>query len=340
MFTCSALLWGTNAPANRFLYLQGPGQAPIPSLIPAVQTTAAAIFLVLIDVVGRQLANKSESNADSSTFKPDGANGTSASAESDAKAWPLNILALTETDVRAAAFEIGFWAAAAQCLTVTGFANTTTSRGAFLVRLSAVFTPIVAATFGDKVAVPVWIGSLAALAGGVFISLDGSGGDAASGLNLTSGDILIIIAAVVWSVQTVRVGKLAPNFKPIMLAKLQLATMSLLSTAWFAKDVIAAANQGQSLDSLWGGYNQPLNWGVLLIPAIGPWSAGVVLQLKGQSTVPASVAMLIFATDPVWAILYAGFLGGNEQHLGSFGLIGAGCILSASIIASFGSRKS
>ena len=240
----------------------------------------------------------------------------------------------------AAGFEVGFWAVIAQTLTVTGFANTTTSRGAFLVRLSAVFTPIVAATFGDKVAIPVWLGSLAALVGGLFIGIDGNDGASGGGLNLASGDILIILAALVWSIQTVRVGKVAPNFRPLQLAKLQLATMSLLSTAWFAKDAIATVSQGSSLDSMWGGHNQLLNWGVLLIPAVGPWSVGVALQLKGQSTVPASVAMLIFATDPVWAILYAGLLGGNEQHLGNFGVIGAGCILSASIIASFGKKKS
>ena len=338
---CSALLWGTNAPANRFLYLQGPGQAPTPSLITAVQTTGAAICLVLIDAVSQQLAAQSASDGDSSTYTQN--DGASAPSEAAAKTWPSNMLALTKTNVNAAAFEIGFWAFAANCLTVIGFANTTTSRGAFLVRLSAVFTPVVAATVGDKVAVPVWLGSLAALAGGVFIGLDGSSSQAAGGgqaLSLASGDIILIVAAVVWSIQTVRVGKLAPNFRPLTLAKLQVASMALLSTAWFAKDAVATVSQGSSLDSMWGGYNQALNWGVLLIPAIGPWSVGVALQLKGQSSVPASVAMLIFATDPVWAILYAGLLGGNEQHLGSFGLIGAGCILSASVIASFGGKKS
>ena len=331
------MLWGTNAPANRFLYLQGPGQAPIPSLIPAVQTTGAALVLFLIDAIVRQARQaKSDDTSSSSSLISEAA----IAAEPASQGWPFNILAASQTKISTAAFEIGFWSFAANCLTVAGFANTATSRGAFLVRLSAVFTPVVAAAVGDKVAGPVWIGSLAALAGGVFIGADGSSGaDGSAGLSLASGDILLIIAAVVWSIQTVRVGKVAPNFKPLQLAKRQLATMALLSTAWFAKDAVAAVNQGSSLESLWGGYNQALNWGVLLIPAVGPWSVGVALQMKGQSTVPASVAMLIFATDPVWAILYAGLLGGNEQHLGTFGLIGAGCILSASVIASFGGNK-
>ena len=337
LFACSALLWGTNAPANRFLYLQGPDQAPIPSLIPAVQTTGAAIVLFLIDAIVRQAE---QSEAEGSDTSSSATTEDVAPSKPASKGWPFNIMAASQSNIGTAAFEIGFWSFAANCLTVTGFSNTTTSRGAFLVRLSAVFTPIVAATVGDKVAVPVWIGSLAALAGGVFIGIDGNSPDASGGgLSLASGDILLIIAAVAWSVQTVRVGKVAPNFKPLVLAKRQLATMALLSTAWFAKDAFAAVNQGSSLESLWKGYNQVLNWGVLLIPAVGPWSVGVALQLKGQSTVPASVAMLIFATDPVWAILYAGLLGGNEQHLGTFGLIGAGCILSASVIASFGSKK-
>lgn len=261
------------------------------------------------------------------------------SPERASKVWPFNILAATETHVGAAAFEIGFWAFLGNCLIVAGLADTTVSKGAFLARLSAVFTPLVAASLGDRVALPVWLGSLAALLGGLFISIDGSSTSGGQLISLTSGDVLIIIGAVVWSIQTVRVGKLAPRFKPLQLAKLMLATMSLLSTAWFAKDVIATVQQGSRLESLWGGSGQPLNWGVLLIPAIGPWSVGVALQMKGQASVSASQAVLIFATDPVWAILYAGLLGGNEQHLGSYGLIGAGCILSASVIASFGGRK-
>jgi len=240
-----------------------------------------------------------------------------------------------------AGFEIGLWAFIANCSTITGFENTTTSRGTFLIRLSAMFTPIVAALAGEKFAIPVWLGCFAAFAGGLLISADNSSSQAvgSSFLNLSSGDLFIIFAAFMWSVQTVSVGRHAPNFAPTTLAKFQLATMSLFSALWLAFDAVQTLHEGRELHGLWGGGASLLNWGVILIPAIGPWSIGTALQAKGQSQVSSAVAMIILASDPLWATLFAGLVGANEQHLGSLGWVGATVILSASVIASVGKRK-
>lgn len=329
----------------RYLYLQGAGQAPHPSVVAAVQTTGAALCLALLDGVRHQLSTTN--THDSQMVLPDSPSSSStdetiaAATQTTSTTSPFNLLfKATETNLKAAAFEIGLWASAANCLTVIGFENTTTSRGAFLIRLSAMFTPVVAATVGEQVPLPVWLGCLAAFTGGILITADSSSSqtEASQLLDISVGDACIILAAVLWSVQTVRMGKHAPKFRAIPLAKFQLATMALFSTAWLATDAFTTTSQGSSLDALWGGYSNALNWGVLLIPAIGPWSIGVALQAKGQSTVPSSLAMIIFATDPLWAILFAGLIGGNEQHLGSLGWVGAGCILSASVIASLGKR--
>lgn len=325
----------------RYLYLQGTGQAPKPSLIAAVQTSGAAVCLVILDAASRRLDKSAQDDfvASHSTTETPIASG--AESEPSSIAWPFNLLLTATGDsVDAAGFEVGLWAFAANCLTVTGFQNTATSRGTFLIRLSAMFTPIIAAVLGEKVTLPVWLGCIAAFAGGILISADGSSSqaDSSSFLNLAAGDIYIIIAALLWSVQTIRMGKHAPNFKPIELAKFQLATMSLFSALWLAKDAVSASSSGTGLDLLWGGHSQLLNWGVLLIPAVGPWSIGVALQAKGQSSVSSSLAMIILATDPLWAILFAGFVGGNEQHLGPLGWAGAAAVLSASLIASFGKR--
>lgn len=49
-----------------------------------------------------------------------------------------------------AGLEVGTWAFAANTLTVIGFQNTAASRGAFLIRLSAILTPIIASLAGDS----------------------------------------------------------------------------------------------------------------------------------------------------------------------------------------------
>lgn len=54
-----------------------------------------------------------------------------------------------ETDSSwAAGLEVGVWAFAANTCTVVGFENTAASRGAFLIRLSAILTPMVASLAG------------------------------------------------------------------------------------------------------------------------------------------------------------------------------------------------
>jgi len=334
----------------RYLFLQGEGNAPNPSVVAAVQTTAAAVCLVLLDSASkhnkmRRSTTPSPAVSDDTEAQEQTEAAAAASApafEPSSSAWPINLfLPATASSVAFAGFEIGLWAFIANCSTITGFENTTTSRGTFLIRLSAMFTPIVAALAGEKFALPVWLGCFAAFAGGLLISADNSSSQAvgSSFLNLSSGDLFIIFAAFMWSVQTVSVGRHAPNFAPTTLAKFQLATMSLLSALWLAFDALQALLEGRELHSLWGGGANLLNWGVILIPAIGPWSIGTALQAKGQSQVSSAVAMIILASDPLWATLFAGLVGANEQHLGPLGWVGATGILSASVIASVGRKK-
>ena len=334
----------------RYLFLQGEGQAPTPSVIAAVQTTAAALCLVLLDFGSKQLRrnSSSESHTSASGSHADDATASASEAaapaiEPSSSAWPVNLfLTATASSVAFAGFELGLWAFIANCSTITGFEHTATSRGTFLLRLSAMFTPIVAALVGEKFPLAVWLGCFAAFIGGVLISADSSSSQAVGGnfLSLTSGDLFILFAAFMWSVQTVSVGRHAAKFPPITLAKFQLATMSLFSALWLAYIAATSAQSGLPLTHLWGGYDQAFNWGILLIPALGPWGIGTALQAKGQARVSSAVAVIILASDPVWATLFAGLVGGNEQHLDPLGWLGAASILSASVIASAGKQRS
>ena len=333
----------------RYLFLQGEGQAPTPSVIAAVQTTAAALCLALLDFGSKRLQQSGDSTlpiaaadteADAATTSA--AQAAAPAVEPSSSAWPVNLfLTATASNVAFAGFELGLWAFIANCSTITGFEHTATSRGTFLLRLSAMFTPIVAAAVGERFPLPVWLGCFAAFAGGVLISSDNSSSSAAgdSFLSLTSGDFFILFAALMWSVQTVSVGKHAPNFAPIALAKFQLATMSLFSALWLGCNAATTLQSGLPLTHLWGGYDHAFNWGILLIPALGPWGIGTALQAKGQAKVSSAVAMIILASDPIWATLFAGLVGGNEQHLGPLGWCGAASILSASVIASLGQKQ-
>ena len=67
-------------------------------------------------------------------------------------------------------------AAAAQ---IYGFTFTTIAKGAFLIRASIIFTPILCTIAGEAVPVGLWVGALTGFAGSILISLDPSkAGDA------------------------------------------------------------------------------------------------------------------------------------------------------------------
>ncbi len=42
---------------------------------------------------------------------------------------------------------------------------------------------------------------------------------------------------------------------------------------------------------------------------------------------------ILMASDPLWATLFAGLLGSQEQDLGSFGYIGGACIVGGAVLA-------
>ena len=66
-------------------------------------------------------------------------------------------------------------------LQIYGFTFTTIAKGAFLIRASIIFTPILCTIAGEAVPVGLWVGALTGFAGSIMISLDPSkAGDAAA----------------------------------------------------------------------------------------------------------------------------------------------------------------
>lgn len=78
---------------------------------------------------------------------------------------------------------------------IYGFTFTTIAKGAFLIRASIIFTPILCTIAGEAVPVGLWVGALTGFAGSIMISLDPSkAGDATAAassgelhINLTAG---------------------------------------------------------------------------------------------------------------------------------------------------------
>jgi drug/metabolite transporter (DMT)-like permease len=233
--------------------------------------------------------------------------------------------------------EVGAWGFLANAATVSGFQNTAASRGAFLIRLSAIMTPLIASLAGEAISLRIWAGCIAALAGGVLMTLSHSGSDAAGAFSgLAAGDGLLIGAALLWSIQTVRLGRHAAKFEPLAMAAASMTAMAVLSDVWLAADVSSAVISGKPADSVWAGCRVPLNWAVMLWPAFAPWGAGQALQVAGQSMISSSQTQILMASDPLWATLFAGVLGSAEQDLGPAGWAGGALIIAGAVLAGTG----
>ena len=63
---------------------------------------------------------------------------------------------------------------------IYGFTFTTIAKGAFLIRASIIFTPILCTIAGEAVPVGLWVGALTGFAGSIMISLDPSKADGAA----------------------------------------------------------------------------------------------------------------------------------------------------------------
>lgn len=309
----AAMLWGTNPVAVRFLYLTS--DPPQPVVLSAVQSLAAAAFMALLAMFTRRA-------------RP----GVSLPTGSPAGLRPPRHRLLV------AGLELGVIGFVANTLTTLGFQHTSAARGAFLVRLSVLFTALLAALAGKRLARPVWLGVALACLGGFFLTSGGT--TRATWSSLRTGDGLIVVAALLWALQTLRLGRHAPRFPVIPLVALELGTMALLSCLWLAVELAAGSSRGVAPAALWPGYRNLLAWGVMIYPALGPWGLGTALQVKAQNRVSPSQTQILYATDAVWAALFAGILGAAETTLGTAGWIGAACILAAAILSARGTPSS
>ncbi|CAL8463602.1 g3136 [Coccomyxa elongata] len=252
--------------------------------------------------------------------------------------------------LRWAGAELGLLAFLANSVMIYGFMFTTIAKGAFLIRASIIFTPLLCTVAGETVPAALWAGSLLGFAGSVMISLDpshaassSSGGPSmAAPLGLQPevwGDLVLVASASLWSMVMVRQSRHAPDYPPFQLGTFKVMTMAVLSLGWLGTAAIGKLQQGDAVVSLWEGYHDPLAWLVLLWPAIGQYSTGEAAQVAGQARISASAGQVILAMDPVISILLGLLVNRDETQMGPLGWAGGATLMGACILASFYARR-
>lgn len=216
---------------------------------------------------------------------------------------------LTGREIKAGLW-IGLLFAAGVAFQNLGLAITTPSRNAFIVSLSALLTPAVAAlALSHRVPAPLVLRLVIAMAG-VFV-LTSPGGSLAA---INRGDLLTLVSAVLYAGQIVAVGHFAREVSAPRLLCLQFLITGATGAA------LSPALETPALDP---GLTTWLLVAALVASSLTTFS----FQLRSQRVVTASEAALIFTFEPVVTAITSYLVFG--ERLTPVQWLGAAAIMTA-----------
>lgn len=299
--------WGSFGPAVRLLYA-APSH-PEPAIFNTERLILSTLFYVpiLVSETSRYLSSRGQ----------------------NATPQPANSFAFVR-----AGLELGLFVFFANVAQVLGLQQTSASRAAFLVQTQTVIVPVLAGLFGlDRISPRTWAASVVAVLGVALLSSDKGHGTVSS----LSGDALEVLSALFFSTYIIRLSKFANDLPANPLVATKIAAQAVLSIGWALAASIPTWLHPPpvTIDAAppvaWTASDIGVNiavvmWTGLLSSAASGWA-----QAKGQRGVPASEAVVIFATQPLWASALAAVVLG--EGFGIKGFIGGGMIVAATLIA-------
>lgn len=306
------LAWGTYGPVVKYLYEVQPA---VPGIV-----FSSAYYIVASVVLNALSCFSSSKNEESS--------------EDFGRKFPFQ-----------GGLELGSYLFVGNFLQVKGLETIPSGRAAFIVQLTTLIVPIMSAVMTKtSVSLRTWIACILAFAGVVVMGLDGKEEGLSLMASLSNGDLLIMGAAVLYSLHVVRLSRYATETTPLRLAASKATTEALLSVV--AVSGLCQSNVGgpevatffSALVSGWTAGTITLS---TLTPAIGAvlWTGLVTCaytiyaQSFGQARVTPSEANLIYTIQPLFTAFFAYLLLG--ETLGQAAAAGAVLIaLAVYVVAS------
>jgi drug/metabolite transporter (DMT)-like permease len=195
----------------------------------------------------------------------------------------------------------------------TGLVWTTPSRSAFIVAISSVLAPAMAAVaLRERPGWPLVTAVVLAALGTYWLTAPDAGG-------LNRGDVLTLATAVLFGVQIVATTALSRRYDPLRLVWLQIAGTAVLGAAG------AALFEQSSIH-----WTREFVWS-LAYTAVGPTVAALLLQMLAQRHMTSARAALLFCFETLFAATCSWLVLGErlsaEQWLGG-GLILGGMVLA------------
>jgi drug/metabolite transporter (DMT)-like permease len=207
---------------------------------------------------------------------------------------------------------LGLLLAAGYALQTAGLERTTVSSAGFITGLYVVFTPVLGLLlFRSPVGRAVWVGVALAVFGLALLS--------GVGVGEPLGDLLVLAASAVYSLQIVLMERYAPRYDPVAF------TQAEMLAAFVGFAVVAVAL---------GQVEVPRGatvWGALLVTGVFASALGFLVQTWAQRRTSATRTALAFALEPVWAGIFGFWLAGDR--LGALGWGGCALIMVGIVVA-------
>ena len=208
---------------------------------------------------------------------------------------------------------IGLAVAVASWLQQIGLQYTTAGKGAFLTALYILLVPIVgAAFFHRRTGLGTWLCLVIGAAGLWFLSITES-------FTLEKGDALMVLCALVFTLQILLVDKFAPEYDALTLCCLEFLTAGLLSF------LPMALFEGFGFTNL-----VPALWCILYC---GVFSCGIAywLQIVGQRHLPPALASFIMSFEAMFGAFFGALI--LHERMTSRELLGCGLIFLALVLS-------
>ena len=211
-----------------------------------------------------------------------------------------------------AAAALGLLLATGYGLQTAGLQRTTVSGTGFVTGMYVVLTPLIAlAVFRTRIGVAAWVGVAVATVGLAMLAGIHAGS--------AGGDLLVLAAAAVYSLQIVLMERFAPRYDALAftLVEMAAAAAGLL--------VVALARGDLGVPRGW------TVWGALLVTGIFASALAYLVQTWAQRRTSATRTALAFTMEPVFAALFGYTLDGDR--LGVLGWGGCAAIMAGIVLA-------
>ena len=207
---------------------------------------------------------------------------------------------------------LGLLLAAGYALQTAGLERTTVSGTGFITGMYVVLTPLIAlAFFRSRIAAVTWAGVTVSTVGLALLS----------GVHAGSvvGDLLVLGAAAVYSLQIVLMERFAPRYDAVAFTLVEMAA------ACTGLGVVALARSELGVPHGW------TVWGALLVTGVFASALGFLVQTWAQQRTSATRTALAFTMEPVFAALFGITLAGDR--LGALGWTGCAAIMVGILLA-------